>query len=142
MRLVVDSNVLFTFFWEDSVFRELSSEKDLMLFSPEYALEEINKHSLEISKKAGISTKEFKIIREQLALILGFVPLKEYSSHLKKVKSLVKNLPKDTQNKLLDDIDFFALALKLKCPIWSNDKALKKQKKIAVLTTEELCKLI
>lgn len=142
MRLVVDSNILFTFFWKGSVFRELSSKADISLFSPEYALKEINKYSPEISKKAGLSTKEFKRIREQLALIVEFVPLNEYSSRLKEAESLAKHLPKDIQDKFLDDVDFIALALRLRCPLWSNDKVLKKQKKVNVFTTEELCKLI
>jgi len=43
MRLVVDSNVLFTFFWKNFVFRNIL-DKSVELFSPEYALEEINKY--------------------------------------------------------------------------------------------------
>lgn len=37
-----------------------------------------------------------------------------------------------------DDKMYFALALKLNIPIWSNDKELKKQKRVKVYTTEEL----
>ncbi len=37
-----------------------------------------------------------------------------------------------------NDIIYFALALKLKCCIWSNDKALKRQDRIMVLSTKEL----
>ena len=37
-----------------------------------------------------------------------------------------------------NDIMYFALALKLKCGIWSNDKRLKRQNKIKVYSTEEL----
>jgi predicted nucleic acid-binding protein len=37
-----------------------------------------------------------------------------------------------------DDFMYFALALKLKCPIWSNDKELKKQNKVIIYSTEDL----
>ncbi len=37
-----------------------------------------------------------------------------------------------------DDIQYFALALKLGCPIWSNDKALKEQNTVEVISTGEL----
>ena len=37
-----------------------------------------------------------------------------------------------------DDIMYFALALKLNCPIWSNDCKLKEQRKIVIYSTEEL----
>jgi len=33
---------------------------------------------------------------------------------------------------------YFALALKMKCPIWSNDKRLKEQKTIKIISTDEL----
>jgi predicted nucleic acid-binding protein len=37
-----------------------------------------------------------------------------------------------------DDIDFTALALKLDCPLWSNDKELKQQTVVKVFSTSEL----
>lgn len=37
-----------------------------------------------------------------------------------------------------DDIDYFALALKLGCCIWSNDKKMKEQDKVIVYSTKEL----
>ena len=40
------------------------------------------------------------------------------------------------------DTAYFALALKLKCAIWSNDKKLKEQDKVTVYNTGELMKLI
>ena len=36
------------------------------------------------------------------------------------------------------DAPYFALALKLECPIWSNDKKLKQQKRIEIFSTEEM----
>ena len=39
-----------------------------------------------------------------------------------------------------NDIDFLALALKLKLPVWSNDSHLKKQSKVIVYSTSELLK--
>ena len=41
----------------------------------------------------------------------------------------------------LDDMVYFALALKLNCPIWSNDKKLKQQNKIKIYHTHELNKI-
>lgn len=36
--------------------------------------------------------------------------------------------------------DFFALALKLNCPIWSNENLHKKQSKVKIYSTSELIK--
>lgn len=40
------------------------------------------------------------------------------------------------------DVDYFALALKMKCSIWSNDKPIKnKQNEVKIYNTEELVKM-
>ena len=41
-----------------------------------------------------------------------------------------------------DAIDYFALALKLNCAIWSNDKKLKEQTKVKVYSTHELMNIL
>ncbi len=38
----------------------------------------------------------------------------------------------------IKDAPFIALALKLKIPIWSNDKHFKKQQKVVSYTTDEI----
>ena len=40
------------------------------------------------------------------------------------------------------DILYFALALKLKCGIWSNDKRLKQQDQVRIYSTAELKEII
>ncbi|MEK6968674.1 MAG: PIN domain-containing protein [Nanoarchaeota archaeon] len=40
-----------------------------------------------------------------------------------------------------DDVAYFALALYLGCPIWSNDKRLKEQNKVRIITTKELAQI-
>lgn len=141
MKIVVDSNVLFTFFWSDSIFREFSKIKDIEFLSPEYSLEEINKYSKEIRKKARISSKEFKKALNDLAQVVNFVSLEQYSDFFKKAKDLAKDLSTDQEYEFLYDIDFYALALKLNCPIWSNDLLFKKQQKVIVLNTKEIIDL-
>ena len=39
-----------------------------------------------------------------------------------------------------DDVLYFALALRLRCAVWSNDKKLKEQKIVNILTSEEIFK--
>jgi len=140
MRLVVDSNVLFTFFWKDSAFRNILN-KSIELFAPEYALEEINEHSSEIIKKTSCSESEFKKLKTDLALKVVFVPLEEYSSDFPRVISMADQLINEEYTEFVKDIDFFALAVKISCPIWSNDKLFKKQSKLLVFTTKEIIEL-
>ena len=46
--------------------------------------------------------------------------------------SEAKNISPDPK-----DVPYFALALKFNCPIWTNDKLLKTQKKVKIISTHE-----
>ena len=134
MRLVIDTNILFSFFRKDSTTRNLISRFEIFeLFAPSFCIEELLKYKQLICKKAGISEETFKKVLEELNIFVKIVPLNEYSKFLPKAKSICPDP---------DDIDFFALALKLNCPIWSNDTKLKKQSAIKVFSTRELMKLL
>ncbi len=133
MQLVADTNILFTFFWENSFTKGILLDQDYRFFSPEHALNEINNHINEIKVKTNISDEKFKELRKDLAICVEFIPIEEYKDFLEESFNL---LPAHA-----DDIDFIALALKLNLPIWSNDPHLKEQKRIKVYTTKELVDL-
>lgn len=128
MKFVVDTNVLFTFFWKESFTKGILIDQDLEFFSPEFALREVNEHRDEILKKTGISPEEFKRLRTDLAICVEFIPLEEYSEFLQRASSIPDP----------NDVDFIALALKLDLPIWSNDPHLKEQSEVKVFSTKEL----
>lgn len=48
MKIIVDTNILFSFFWQESLTRKLLITSNLELISSEIALEEIEKYSQEI----------------------------------------------------------------------------------------------
>lgn len=129
MKLVIDTNVLMTYFWKDSVFETLIKKYEFTCFSPEYALEELNKYEEIIIKKAKITKKYFKEKKMDLALRINFINEYEYQKSLKKAIKITPDL---------EDIDFIALSLHLKIGLWSNDKILKEQNTIPIYTTEEL----
>ena len=134
MKFVVDTNILFTFFWENSFTKGILIDQDFQFFSPEYALKEINNNIDEIINKTKISNEKFKELRNDLAICVEFMPIEEYKDFMEEASLLLLNHP--------DDIDFLALAIKLKLPIWSNDFHLKKQSKIKVYTTKEFLDLL
>ena len=142
MRLVVDSNVLFTYFWENSLFHSICTLPNLLLFSPRYALTEILKYRYDIMKKSNIAKKEFEKKINELQELVAFIPEKEYKKELQKIAKKIKSKLKEYQEEMLDDIDFLALSQFLQCSIWSNDKILKKQGFSTVLDTEEIVKIL
>jgi len=60
MRLVVDTNILFSFFWNDSFTKKLLISKKFDLISPEISLKEIQKYSKDIIKRTKTNNSGFK----------------------------------------------------------------------------------
>lgn len=129
MELAVDTNILYTYFWKNSFARRFLMRMSLELYAPEFALEEINAHVSDILKKTRISEEEFIKLKKDLAIAVEFIPLEEYKEFLK------PTLDFSPDSK---DIDFLSVAMKLKLPLWSNERLLKKQNKVEVFSTSDL----
>jgi len=129
MRLVADTNILFSFFNEKSKAREYATLLSLELYSPKFALDELAKHKAEILKKFSLSDMQFSLILKLLQCVVNFVNIEEYKQHLPKARDVSPDP---------DDIDFFALTFKLGCDMWSNDSKLKKQPYVEVFSTKDL----
>ncbi|ASJ07933.1 hypothetical protein A3L11_01305 [Thermococcus siculi] len=125
--------MLFSFFGKSTVTRELVFLLSGRLISPEFALEELREHRDEILKKAKIGEKEFEEILSVLREHIIFVKEGFYAEFI----PLALKITPDK-----DDADFVALALKVKAPLWSNDKRLKEIEEIEVLNTKELLELL
>lgn len=111
------------------------SKQDLLLsdeidaVAPEWILFEVGKYWKELSIKSGLSEEDLddvlSLVREQMTIL----SVGKYSAML----STAKDISPD-----IKDAEYLALALKLNCPIWSEDKLLKRQDKVVVLNTKEL----
>ena len=141
MRLVADTNVLFTFFWKNSVLKEIMHQ-GVKLFAPEYSLEEINRHKQEIIDKAKITENEFT---GQLYLMeheVDFVPKSAYEKQIAEIERISRIFSEPEKSEIMEDADFLALAILLHCPLWSNDTLLKKQGKVNVLSTHDVILIV
>ena len=132
MDLVIDANILFAALIKESVTKELILSNGINLFAPEFLFEEFYKYKEEILKKTNRSLEEFNEIFMILTNIITLIPEEEFSLFLEKAKSISPDE---------NDSVYFALALKLNCPIWSNDKKLKNQDKIRVYSTQDLIEI-
>ncbi len=133
MKLVIDTNILFSFFNEKSKARDFTTLPSLELYAPEFALDEINEHKGEILERFSLSEVQFSLILKLLRSVANFVKSEKYAQFLPKA---IDTSPDP------DDIDFFALSFKLECGIWSNDKELKQQSRVMVFSTGELMELL
>jgi predicted nucleic acid-binding protein len=134
---------LFSFFKKESFTRKLIlTTEALEIISSEYSLKELKRHSGEISFKSGLTRKELEIAFSLLQSSIKFVPLNEYKECLKEAVSLAEGFSNKDLKEFMDDIDFFALALKEKCSLWSEDKLFKKQSSVKIFTTKDLIRIL
>lgn len=132
MILVVDTNILFSFFWRNSLVRQILTFPDAKFISPEIAFRELKKYSSLIINKAGLSKKEFISEFSKLKSIIKIPFKKDYKDFIEKAEKISPDR---------DDSDFLALCLKLNLPLWSNDKKLKEQDKVVILNTKDVLEM-
>ncbi len=132
MDLIIDANILFAALIKEGKTIELLFNEDTHLFAPEFLLVEFTNHKEEILKKTKRTEEEFNDILEILKNIIAIIPKEEFEEFLKEAETI-------SQDK--NDVQYIALALKLRLPIWSNDKDLKQQNKIIIYHTHDLIKI-
>ncbi len=133
--LVVDANIIISALLKDSTTRWLLlAERWPRLAVPEYMAVELAAHAGELAERLHISEPEITAIFEELiaAAKIEIFQNGDYSELLPAALGFSPD-PKDAP--------YFALALKLGCPLWSQDSALKKQSEIMVYSTKELVEL-
>jgi len=133
MDLVVDANVLFSILIKSGKTEEIMLETELHLFCPEFIFEEFEKYKDEILEKTKRTEKEYKDVFEIIKVKIKTIPNEETEKYMDEARRISPDKK---------DVDYFALALKMKCAIWSNDKPIKnKQNEVIVYNTEELVNL-
>lgn len=131
MQVIADTNVLVAAFLRKGATREILFSKKLEIFSPDKITAEMLVHKEEFKQKGNMTEREFHEALELLLENITIIPVEDYGSLKRRALAFC---PEGHQN----DWPFFALALKLNCPLWSNDKALKSQPKVVVYSTTEL----
>ena len=132
MDLVIDANILFAALIKDSFTAELLLDEGIGLFAPEYLLEEFYEHREEILEKTKRIRQGFDSMFRDIKSLITVVPERELEEFMDRAREISPDP---------DDAPYFALALKLGCAVWSNEKALQQQKIIKIYTTEELSRL-
>jgi len=130
MEIVIDANILFAALIKKSITSDLLFKHKI--YAPEYILEEFRKYFDLLKKKTKRSEEEFNTLYEVIGRALILIPQEEIAPYLK----YAKNISPD-----IKDISYLALAIKLKCGLWSQDKALKRQNVVTVYNTEEIIQL-
>jgi len=135
MKLVIDANIAFSLLKKGSFTRKLAQEHSLELYSHRFILEELEEHSEELCELLKVSENKFERIKEILSKLVN-LKVKVSPQQLNRAASLISDP---------DDEQYLALALRLNCPIWSNDSHFQEElikNAVKVFTTEELKELL
>ena len=132
MDFVVDANIVFATLIQEGKNYKLLFRKEFHLFTPDYIIAEIEKHREEILTKTKRSPAEFEQVLEILKRRITLIPMEKLIPFVEQAETLTPDP---------DDMAYFALALKLNCSLWSNDKVLKQQSRIKVYNTNEVALL-
>ncbi len=134
MKLVVDTNVLFSFFKKESKTRKLIAGFEILeLVTPSFCIDELNGHKELICEKSRLSDSEFEEVFDDLRVFVKVFSLSEYKEFLPDAKTVSPDP---------DDIDLFAPALKLDWPLWAQENAFTRQSAIKVFSTSDLIELL
>ena len=131
MQLVVDTNIAVAALLRSGKTRELLFSENFGFCSPDWLKEEVMAHKQEFMKKGSLGEEEFLDALDLLLENINIYPLEEYRQFRQKALMLC---PKGHEK----DWPFLALAIKLQCPLWTSDSALKKQAEVKIIMTEEL----
>ena len=133
MILIIDANVLFSALIKNSLVAKLIFHEYILLSTPEFIITEFLKYEDLLLKKMHRTREEYVQIMHMLKDIITVVPMEEYSEFIEEAEKISPD-PKDAL--------YLALAMKLKCAVWSNDKKLKEQDKVKVYSTNEIMEMI
>ena len=128
MDLVIDSNILFAALLKESGTSEILFKHKL--YAPEFIFEEFRKYRDYLKGKTKRTDEGFNELFDLFERNVILMPKEEIEPFIEKAKKISPDEK---------DVVYLALALKLRCGLWSNDKNLKeKQNVIQVYSTEEL----
>lgn len=132
--LVIDASILFSFFKSDSVRRHIIEKLlnwDCKLVSADFVFGELLKNKEKIVKFADIDELEFVFAFSLLEREIKSIPESEYKRFLLKAREISPHTKDDP---------YFALALALHAPLWSDEEGFKKQLKVTIVSTKDLLK--
>lgn len=135
MKIVLDSNIIFSALIRKSTTRNIILSDVFDLYAPEYIFTEITKHKELLLRKSKMTEGDLNALLLLLLKHVHFVSKENYNQKMAISEDILREID-------ITDSPFLALALALDCSIWSNDGHFKKQDQVGVFTTKELTNTI
>ena len=119
MKLVVDTNIVFSALLHKRRIHDLLFyNPELELYTPELLHQELRKHQEKLARLTKLTREETRtLIEEILPGRITTIPTKEYKKELLEAMKIAGKVDPA-------DAPFIALAMHLKIPLWTGDKAI------------------
>ena len=130
-RVVIDTNILISaLIKDDSVTARIIKSGIFEIYYPEDGMFELEKYRDYIIKKRkkALQRKSFDYALSFLLESVNVVPSLLYEDKIREAYEVMRDIDEK-------DTPFLALALKLQCPIWSNDGDFEEQNLVEVYKT-------
>lgn len=131
MKLVVDTNVVFSALIAGGKTREAILTTDLDLAVPEFFYTELENNRSAVRAKTGLTDAELDLLLSLIFAELTVVPKATFSHQLEQASAVMADIDPD-------DVPFLALALHREAGIWSDDGHFHEQDAVPVWTTSDL----
>lgn len=136
MKIIIDSNILFSALIKDSITRKMILDYEEQFLFPSYIFEEMEKHKNELLAKSKIKSKDFEELLSLLLQKVIIIPSEVLLNYRDEAYQIIKDIDPD-------DVTFIACALAFSGSlIWSDDKKLKRQTKVRIINTTEMYSLL
>ncbi|MBM3282376.1 MAG: PIN domain-containing protein [Candidatus Diapherotrites archaeon] len=136
MRIILDTNTLFSALIKDSTTRKIILEYNGKFLLPEYIFDEMKKHQVMLYQKTKLDEKEFEQLLQIILTKVEVVPIEKLIEQRVQSLQIMEKID-------INDALFIACALAYpNSVIWTEDKDFKKQSKIKVMNTAEIIEKI
>lgn len=131
MRLVIDTNIIFSALIAGGKTRELIITAPVDLFVPEFFYTELDDHRDEIQAKTDLPQQDLTVLINFLFEFIRVIARDEFEDRLPDAWTHIAEVDPD-------DVPFLALALHLDAGVWSDDAHFHEQDAVDVWPTHEL----
>jgi len=131
-RYVVDTTVLVSWLLDpNKLTGRIVRSLELELHTPYQSVSELWKHRDDWSKKRpGL---DLPVFTDSIGRYVSVEMVERGSKEMNEARSVMEKIDPD-------DVEFDALAIKLDAPIWSHDKHFLEQKRVEVVTSQDILK--
>ena len=132
----MNTNIIIKALIRNSKVRAILLNPNHQFYLPEYAIEEVEKHLSLLMEKTKLSEEEIRLALSILLTNIQVIPSEAVSAKWDAAEEIIGPIGKG-------DIPFMAASLSIACDgIWSDDKDLKRQRRMKVWSTKEIMHLI